>query len=42
MKEAEKKVIEVEKQYQDGAITNGERYNKMIDIWSDITDEVAE
>ena len=28
-------VIEVEKQYQDGAITDGERYNKIIDVWSD-------
>ncbi|HLY59393.1 MAG TPA: DNA-directed RNA polymerase subunit beta' [Terriglobia bacterium] len=38
---AEKEVIEVEKQYQDGAITHGERYNKVIAIWSAVTDEVA-
>jgi len=35
-------VIEVEKQYQDGAITDGERYNKIIDIWSDVTERVAD
>ena len=38
---AEKEVIEVEKQYQEGAITHGERYNKVIAIWSNVTDEVA-
>ena len=40
--EAEKEVIEVEKQYQDGAITHGERYNKVISIWSNVTDKVAD
>jgi DNA-directed RNA polymerase subunit beta' len=39
---AEKEVIEVEKQYQDGAITHGERYNKVIAIWSSVTDRVAD
>jgi DNA-directed RNA polymerase subunit beta' len=39
---AEKDVFEVEKQYQEGAITHGERYNKVIAIWSDVTDRVAE
>jgi len=39
---AEKEVIEVEKQYQDGAITHGERYNKVIAIWSNVTDLVAD
>jgi DNA-directed RNA polymerase subunit beta' len=39
---AEKEVIEVEKQYQEGAITHGERYNKVIAIWSDVTDRVAD
>jgi DNA-directed RNA polymerase subunit beta' len=38
---AEKEVIEVEKQYQEGAITHGERYNKVIAIWSKVTDDVA-
>ena len=39
---AEKEVVEVQQQYQDGAITNGERYNKIIDIWCDVTENVAD
>ena len=39
---AQKEVIEVEKQYLDGAITNGERYNKVISIWSSVTEKVAD
>src|SRR6266699_2269199 len=39
---AQKEVIDVEKQYQDGAITNGERYNKVISIWSSVTEKVAD
>jgi DNA-directed RNA polymerase subunit beta' len=39
---ASKEVIEVEKQYLDGAITNGERYNKVISIWSSVTEKVAD
>ncbi|MBA3241324.1 MAG: DNA-directed RNA polymerase subunit beta', partial [Acidobacteria bacterium] len=39
--QAELDVIEVEKQYRDGVITNGERYNKVIAIWSEVTDKVA-
>jgi DNA-directed RNA polymerase subunit beta' len=39
---AEKEVIAVQKQYLDGAITNGERYNKVIGIWSDVTEKVAD
>ena len=34
VREAEKEVVAVESQYQDGAITHGERYNKIIEIWS--------
>jgi DNA-directed RNA polymerase subunit beta' len=34
-------VAEVEKQYKEGIITNGERYNKVIAIWSDVTERVA-
>jgi len=40
--QAEKEVIDVEKQYQEGAITHGERYNKVIAIWSNVTDLVAD
>src|SRR5438034_1519421 len=39
---AQKEVIDVEKQYLDGAITNGERYNKVIAIWSTVTEKVAD
>ena len=35
------KVKEYEQQYQDGLITQGEKYNKVIDAWSQCTDEVA-
>jgi DNA-directed RNA polymerase subunit beta' len=38
---AEEEVMKVEQQYRSGIITNGERYNKVIDIWSRTTDEVA-
>jgi DNA-directed RNA polymerase subunit beta' len=41
VEKAEKDVIDVEQQYLDGVITNGERYNKVIAIWSEVTDRVA-
>ncbi len=39
---AEKEVVKVQQQYLDGAITNGERYNKVIAIWGDVTERVAD
>src|ERR1700704_555815 len=42
VKAAEKEVVAVESQYQDGAITHGERYNKIIEIWSKVTERVSE
>jgi DNA-directed RNA polymerase subunit beta' len=39
---AEKEVVKVQQQYLDGAITNGERYNKVVAIWGDVTERVAE
>jgi DNA-directed RNA polymerase subunit beta' len=39
---AEKEVVAVEAQYQDGAITHGERYNKIIEIWSKVTERVSD
>ncbi|WP_435640418.1 DNA-directed RNA polymerase subunit beta' [Micavibrio aeruginosavorus] len=42
VKEAEGKVKEFERQYQDGLITKGEKYNKVVDIWSKCTDDVAD
>jgi DNA-directed RNA polymerase subunit beta' len=40
--EAEKNVIDVQQQYQEGAITQGERYNKIIEIWAKVTERVSE
>ncbi len=42
VKDAERQVIEVQQQYQDGAITQGERYNKIIEVWSKVTEKVSE
>ncbi len=39
---AEREVVKVQEQYHDGAITNGERYNKVIDIWGKVTERVAD
>ncbi len=40
--EGEKEVLDVQGQYADGLITNGERYNKVVDIWAEITESVAD
>jgi DNA-directed RNA polymerase subunit beta' len=40
--DAQEKVKEFEQQYQDGLITQGEKYNKVVDVWSTCTDKVAE
>jgi DNA-directed RNA polymerase subunit beta' len=42
VRDAEKQVMEVQSQYQEGAITHGERYNKIIEIWSKVTERVSE
>src|SRR5260370_20315197 len=42
VRNAEKEVVLVENQYQDGAITHGERYNKIIEIWSKVTEKVSD
>lgn len=41
VKKAEGEVEKAEKLYLDGAITNGERYNKVIQIWARTTEDVA-
>lgn len=41
IKQARKKIDEVEAQYRKGIITPGERYNKVIDIWTSATDEIS-
>ncbi|HHC71300.1 MAG TPA: DNA-directed RNA polymerase subunit beta' [Thiotrichales bacterium] len=38
---AEEQVKEIEEQYTSGLLTNGERYNKVVDIWSHTNDQVA-
>ena len=42
VEDAKAEVGRVEAQYQEGAITEGERYNKVIDVWSNTTNRVAE
>jgi DNA-directed RNA polymerase subunit beta' len=39
--DAEKEVQEIEKQYTSGLVTQGERYNKVVDIWGRAGDLVA-
>ena len=41
IKSAEKQVVEISRQYTEGLITRGEKYNKVIDIWAKATDDVA-
>jgi DNA-directed RNA polymerase subunit beta' len=38
---ADKEVKEIQDQYASGLVTNGERYNKVVDIWSRANDQVA-
>ena len=38
---AQKQISDVEKQYRKGVITPGERYNKIVDIWTHCTDQIA-
>ncbi|HRY35293.1 MAG TPA: DNA-directed RNA polymerase subunit beta' [Smithellaceae bacterium] len=39
--QADKDVLKIQKQYMDGLITDGERYNKVIDIWAQATEKIA-
>src|SRR3954470_8929012 len=39
--ESRKKIAEVEGQFNKGIITDGERYNKVVDIWTGATDKIA-
>ncbi len=41
IKSAQKEIADVEKQYRKGVITPGERYNKIVDIWTHATDKIA-
>ena len=41
LKSAENQVAEISRQYTEGLITQGEKYNKVVDIWAKATDDVA-
>jgi len=38
---ADAEVKKLEQQYQEGLITRGEKYNKVVDVWSSCTDKIA-
>ena len=42
VRESQNRVKEYEQQYQDGLITQGEKYNKVVDVWSECTEKVAQ
>jgi DNA-directed RNA polymerase subunit beta' len=42
LRKAEDEVRRVEKQYVDGLITDGEKYNKLVDIWAKASEDVAQ
>ena len=42
LRKAEDEVRRVEKQYIDGLITDGEKYNKLVDIWAKASEDVAQ
>ncbi|MCL5045187.1 MAG: DNA-directed RNA polymerase subunit beta' [Deltaproteobacteria bacterium] len=39
--EAQRQVAEIQRQYNDGVITDGERYNKVVDIWAEVQDQIG-
>ena len=41
LKQADSQVTEIGRQYTEGLITQGEKYNKVVDIWAKATDDVA-
>jgi len=42
LEQARTAVREIEDQYNKGLITDGERYNKVVDIWAEVTDRIAD
>ena len=42
LKKAEEEIERVQDQYTEGLITDGERYNKVIDIWAQVTESIAD
>jgi DNA-directed RNA polymerase subunit beta' len=41
LNKAQKEVTEIEEQYTEGLITDGERYNKVVDIWAQVAEQIA-
>ncbi|TVQ37371.1 MAG: DNA-directed RNA polymerase subunit beta' [Wenzhouxiangella sp.] len=41
LERAEKEILDIQHQYASGVVTSGERYNKVVDIWSRTNEEVA-
>ncbi|MGH7815699.1 MAG: DNA-directed RNA polymerase subunit beta', partial [Candidatus Binataceae bacterium] len=41
LEQAQKQVNEIQQQYNNGVITDGERYNKVVDIWADVQDQIG-
>ncbi len=41
LEQAQKAVAEIQQQYNNGVITDGERYNKVVDIWAEVQDEIG-
>jgi len=42
IEKARKEVLEIQNQYKEGLITDGERYNKVIDIWARANEDISE
>jgi len=41
LEKAQGEVAEIQKQYNNGVITDGERYNKVVDIWAEVQDQIG-
>ncbi len=41
LEKANQEVLEIENQYKEGLITDGERYNKVVDIWAQVTENIG-
>ncbi|SLM27785.1 DNA-directed RNA polymerase subunit beta' [Desulfamplus magnetovallimortis] len=42
IRKAEENVQDIKQQYSEGLITQGEKYNKVVDIWAKSTDDIAD
>ena len=42
LKKSQSEVEQIENQYTEGLITNGERYNKIIDIWAKAAEDITQ